>query len=210
MIVATTSPTSTRQFGPDSAGTLMTPREFDRADFAEGWRYELIHGVLIVTPPPLEEERDPNGELCYWLRVYRDTHPQGSALDATIYEQTVRTRKNRRRADRVIWAGLGRPPRRGESPTIVIEFVSEGKRDRERDYEEKRDEYLEIGVAEYWIIDRFKRIMTVYSPGGKRPRKRVVRAHQTYTTDRLPGFELPLGRLLAVADRWSGGDAGAP
>jgi Uma2 family endonuclease len=181
----------------------MAPREFDRADFAEGWRYELIHGVLIVTPPPLEEERDPNGELCYWLRAYRDTHPQGAALDGTLYEQTVKTRKNRRRADRVIWAGLGRPPRRGEAPTIVIEFVSEGKRDRERDYEEKRDEYLEIGVGEYWIIDRFKRLMTVYGPGGKRPRRRLVREHQTYTTNLLPGFELPLGRLLAVADRWA-------
>ncbi len=202
MATATTPPARAHRFGPDSAGTLMTPREFDRANFAEGWRYELIHGVLIVTPPPLEEERDPNGELCYWLRVYRDTHPRGSALDGTLYEHTVRTRTNRRRADRVIWAGLGRPPRRDEAPTIVIEFVSEGKRDRERDYGEKRDEYLDMGVSEYWIIDRFRRTMTVYGPAGKKPRRRVVREHQTYTTDLLPGFELPLGRLLAVADRW--------
>jgi Uma2 family endonuclease len=209
MVTATTPPARTHRFGPDSAGTLMAPREFDRAEFVEGWRYELLHGVLIVTPPPLEEERDPNGELCYRLRVYRDTHPQGGALDGTLYEQTVKTRNNRRRADRVIWAGLGRPPRRADVPTIVIEFVSEGKRDRERDYEEKRDEYIAIGVREYWIIDRFKRLMTVYSPGDKKARKRVIREHQTYTTNLLPGFELPLGRLLAAADRWTGGDAPA-
>src|SRR5262249_42489307 len=117
---------------------------------------------------------------------------------------------NRRRADRVIWAGLGRPPRRNDVPTIVIEFVSEGKRDRQRDYEEKRDEYAEIGVREYWIIDRFRRVMTIYTAAGKRPRKRVVRDNQPHPTALLPGFELPLARLLAVADRWAGRDAESP
>src|SRR5215471_9031399 len=136
-----------REFGPHSAGTIMTPQEFDRADFVEGWRYELIHGVLVVSPTPLENERDPNGELEYWLRSYRDNHPQGAALDATLSEHTVKTKKNRRRADRVIWAGLGRRPRKGETPSVIAEFVSAGKRDRLRDYEEKRDEYMEIGVG---------------------------------------------------------------
>ena len=41
--------------------------------------------------------------------------------------------------------------------------------------------------------------MTVYGSGA---RKRVVRANQVYTTPLLPGFELPLSRLLAIADRW--------
>ncbi len=180
----------------------MTPREFDRADFDEGWRYELIHGVLIVTPFPPEDVRDPNGELSHWLRLYRDTHTKGAALDGTIYEQTVNTRTNRRRADRVIWTGLGRHPRRNDVSTIVIEFVSAGKRNRQRDYDEKQQEYLEIGVKEYRVIDRFRRTLIVTTPGDKGPRKRVVRAQQIYTTPLLPGFELPLGRLLAIADEW--------
>jgi hypothetical protein len=32
--------------GPESNGMLITPREFDHADFEEGWRYDLINGVL--------------------------------------------------------------------------------------------------------------------------------------------------------------------
>src|SRR5205085_1598421 len=80
---------------------------------------------------------------------------RGRSLDATLPEQTVATGANRRRADRVIWAGLGRLPRRGETPTMIVEFVSRGRRDRVRDYEEKRDEYIAIGVREYWVIDRF-------------------------------------------------------
>lgn len=156
-------PKSARSFGPGSNGILMTPREFDRAEFEDGWRYELINGVLIVSPIPLENEADPNGELEYMLRNYRNNHPQGAALDATMPERIVRTLENRRRADRVIWAGLGRLPRRNETPTIIAEFVSEGKRDRERDYETNRDEYMELGVKEYWIIDRFEKIMTVWT-----------------------------------------------
>src|SRR5207249_4514798 len=99
-----------RILGPESACILMTPREFDRAEFVEGWRYELINGVLVVSSTPVRNERDPNQYLGHLLLVYQETHPQGSALDLTLPEETVATKKNRRRADRVIWAGLGRLP----------------------------------------------------------------------------------------------------
>jgi Uma2 family endonuclease len=191
-----------RTFGPGSSGILMTPREFDQAEFDEGWRYELVNGVLIVSPIPSDNENDPNEELGYWLRMYRDKHPQGSALDHTANEREIKTGRNRLRADRVIWAGLGRLPRRNETPTIIAEFVSYGKRNRERDYKTKRKEYRAIRVKEYWIIDRFERTLTVFSTVAGKPPKRVIRETQTYKTDLLPGFELVLARLLALADRW--------
>ena len=54
---------------------------------------------------------------------------------------------NRRRADRVIWTGLGRvPDPEKDIPSIVVEFVSKRRRDALRDYEAKRDEYLAAGV----------------------------------------------------------------
>jgi len=48
-----------RPLGPDCNGILMTPPQFDRAEFLDGWRYELINGVLIVSSTPLRNERDP-------------------------------------------------------------------------------------------------------------------------------------------------------
>jgi Uma2 family endonuclease len=189
-----------------SNGMLMTPAEFDAVtDIDDRYVYELIHGVLVVSRSPSVTERDPNDELGYRLRYYQDEHPQGSALDRTVPEQYIRTLDSRRRADRVIWAGLDRVPNlETDVPTIVVEFVSKSKRDRQRDYEEKRREYLALGVSEYWIIDRFRRVLTVYRRPPAEPAEQVVDAKGTYRTDLLPGFELPLARLLAVADDWKG------
>ncbi|HWY87573.1 MAG TPA: Uma2 family endonuclease [Gemmataceae bacterium] len=190
------------RIGPDSAGVLMTAAEFDRAEFVAGSRYELINGVLVVSPIPLEAERDPNEELGYWLRTYRETHPEGKILDKTLPEHTVITGENRRRVDRILWIGLGRLPSPEDVPTILAEFVSEGKRSWHRDYVEKRDEYLALGVKEYWIFDCFKRTLTVYSKQGKRVKSRVATETDVFTTPLLPGFQLPLARLLALADEW--------
>jgi hypothetical protein len=43
---------------PRSNGMLLSPREFDDADFEPGWRYELVNGVLVVNPPPPLRERE--------------------------------------------------------------------------------------------------------------------------------------------------------
>jgi Uma2 family endonuclease len=189
--------------GPRSAGILLNLKEFDRARFKEGWRYELINGVLIVSPIPSRTERDPAEELGHWLRRYKEEHALGSSLDSTLPEETIKTKQNRRRADRVIWAGLGRLPAEGEAPSIIVEFVSWGKVNQERDYVAERAEYREIGVREYWVIDRFRRTLTVFSFTGEVDQERVIQEKQTYESPLLPGFELPLARLLTLADRWA-------
>ena len=191
------------RLGPRSAGMLLTPEEFDRARFQEGWRYELINEVLVVSPYPSRNERDPNEELGRWLRNHQESHPQRSALDATLAEETIETKKNRRRADRVIWAGLGHLPGPHEPPTIIIEFVSKGRINRERDYIAKRAEYREIGVKEYWIVDRFSKTMTVCIFANDRDQELVIPSDQTYSTPWLPGYELLLRRLLDLAERWA-------
>ncbi len=199
---ATKTKTRRLRLGPRSAGLLLTTDEFDRARFVGGWRYELINEVLVVSPIPSRSERDPNEELGHSLRNYQESHPQGSALDFTIGDQTIETTKNRRLPNRVIWAGLGHLPGEHETPTIIIELVSKGKINQERDYVAKRAEYREIGVKEYWIIDRFSKTMTVCIFAADRDQELVIAADQTYATTLLPGYELPLRRLLELAERW--------
>jgi Uma2 family endonuclease len=184
------------------AGILLSPEEFDAVeDCDELYNYELVHRVLVVAPPPDIGERRPNDRLGYLLQFYQDHHPQGAALDLTVPEHSIRTPDSRRRADRVIWTGLGRlPDTRRDQPTIAIEFVSASRRDFLRDYIAKRDEYLRVGVLEYWIIDRFRRRMTVVRGGTDPVTEIVISEQETYTTPLLPGFALPLAQLLAAAD----------
>lgn len=190
-----------RPLGPWANGMLMTPEEFDTAaEWDPDYRYELVNGVLIVSPPADIGERRPSEYLGHLLLKYQEGHPLGYSLDGSVFEETVATAVGRRRMDRAIWAGLGRPPRKlRDIPTIAVEFVSDSSRDRKRDYVHKRQEYDEIGVREYWVIDRFRRQMTVF----RGPDTHIVPDTEVYRTDLLPGFELPLAKLFSEADAWS-------
>jgi len=183
-------------------GMSMSPEEFDAIeDWDPAYEYELIRGVVIVNPIASEGEADPNCELGMTLRAYQVLMPQGRCLDKTLQERYVYLPDgSRRKADRLIWAGLDRRPHpKKEPPTIVVEFVSRAARDRKRDYDEKRQEYLGIGVKEYWVIDRFRRLMTVFRPDGA---EQQIGEQEVFHTPLLPGFELPLHRLLALSDEW--------
>src|SRR4051812_25944923 len=116
-----------RVFGPEDNGLLLTPAEFDQADFDDDHRFELINGVLIVSPIPSEREVSPNQYLGTMLERYQEDHPNGSAMCSTLPERYVKIGDNRRRPDRLIWASLGRKPNRGENPSIIVEFVSQRK-----------------------------------------------------------------------------------
>jgi Uma2 family endonuclease len=189
--------------GLESAGILMTPEEFDAVtDYDENHQYELIRGVLVVSPIPSPQERGPNELLGHRLLDYQEKHPKGSALKLTLPQDYVRVAQGRRVADRLIWCG-GKDdvdPRK-DRPNIGVEFVSKGRRNRERGYEEKREEYQKAGLDEYWIIDRFERTLTVVRYRGKKAVVQVVHEGEKYESPLLPGFVVPLGELLAAADR---------
>lgn len=189
----------TRPLGPWANGVSLSAEEFDSAtDWDDDYRYELVRGMLIVSPAPGEGERGPNSELGYLLLDYKYRHPSGNSLDETLEEQTWPTTAGRRRMDRAIWAGYGRPIKTAvDVPTIAVEIVSGNTRDRRRDFVDKRQEYADAGVVEYWIIDRFRRTLTIFCGNDVR----VVKETETYSSPLLPGFELPLARLLARADR---------
>jgi len=46
-------------------------------------------------------------------------------------------------------------------PVLIAEVVSPGDANRKRDYERKREQYQELGVLEYWLIDPDLQSITV-------------------------------------------------
>ncbi len=200
MNAATAIETTIPTLGPGAAGMRLSSEEFDQGDFVEGWRYELIDGVLVVNPAPLPQERGSNERLGHWLLQYQELHPQGSVLTDTLPEHDIFVNEQRRRADRVIWVGVNQPLDFAQTPTIAIEFVSQGKRNWLRDYEQKRAEYASIGIKEYWVINRFSRSLSVFIAGQG---EQVFDERAVYRTPLLPGFELSMTKLLAVADQYA-------
>lgn len=61
---------------------------------------------------------------------------------------------------------------------------------------------MDLVVVEYWVIDRFRRTLTVFRKPPGAPAEQVVEEQRTYRTPLLPGFELPLSQLLGRADYW--------
>ncbi len=193
----------------DLNGLLMSIDEFEGVtDWESGYRYELINGVLVVSPPPDDAGQGPNERLGNWLWDYQQRHPAGKILDDSLMERPVRTKAGIRVVDRALWIGFGRPIKsRRDRATILVEFVSWGKRAALRDYEDKRDEYLELGAKEYWVIDRFQRTMTVFFLPPANPLDRIITESEIYSTPLLPGFELPLKQLLQLADHYASDDS---
>ena len=120
------------------SGCSMTPEEFDDlpgSSFDERYRYELIRGVLVVTPPPGQRgESTRTSDLGYLLwSAIRRHHPQGSVdRQGPASSRRSTRRPNRRRCDRAIWTGLGRvPDLEKDVPSIVVEFVSGHERDHQ-------------------------------------------------------------------------------
>jgi Uma2 family endonuclease len=70
----------------------------------------------------------------------------------------------------------------------VVEFTASRARDRRRDYVEKRQEYSDAGIREYWVVDRFRQTKTVFRGDNVEV---LLQANDVYRTDLLPGFELP-------------------
>ena len=49
------------------------------------------------------------------------------------------------------------------TPQLVVEIVSSGNANRQRDYEAKRSQYEARGIPEYWLIDPQQQMVTVLS-----------------------------------------------
>jgi hypothetical protein len=57
---------------PELAGILLSPEEFDAVEEGdELYNYELVHGVLVVAPPPAIGERRPIDQLGHLLLSYK-------------------------------------------------------------------------------------------------------------------------------------------
>ena len=152
------------RISPADHGRRMTLDEFADAEFQEGYIYELGKGIVVVSDVPKPKHLAQVDAIRIQFYSYRAKRPSiihriASGGECKILLSVL---ESERHPDIAIYKS--EPPEEdiwsSWIPAVVIEVVSPGS--EIRDYEEKRDEYLQFGVLEYWIIDAERREMLVH------------------------------------------------
>lgn len=195
------------RLGPADQGRRMSLEEFREAEETPGHLYELARGVVEVVEIP----GDDHGQIIHnaheALSLYSREHPglirrigHGSDVRYVIPE----LESDRHPDLAVVFRDAPRDARGRLRATLAVEVVSRGSRARNRDYVAKREEYLAVGVREYWIIDPALRQVTVLvrreAPEGASWEERVCGGAEAIPSELLPGFAGTVAELWADVD----------
>ena len=82
------------------------------------------------------------------------------------------------------------------APLLVVEVVSPGKVNEDRDYRYKRSEYAARGIGEYWIIDPSHAQVTVLTLVDGLYEAQELAGGDTLTSPQLPELSLDVAQLL--------------
>ena len=130
----------------------------------DGWKYEIIDGVLYMSPPPTINHQDISGELYARMRVFARDHKLGTVLEAPcgvrlptqpvpVEPDILFVRQERRQilTERYVEG----------APDLVVEVLSRSNADYDRTI--KYSQYERAGVTEYWIVNYWDETITIYN-----------------------------------------------
>ena len=84
------------------------------------------------------------------------------------------------------------------SPALVVEVVSPGKVNEDRDYRYKRSEYAARGIPEYWIIDPGKEQVTLLTLIDGLYEETVFQGNSRIASATFPNLKLTAAQVLAA------------
>ncbi|MEO0013227.1 MAG: hypothetical protein RLZZ535_1616 [Cyanobacteriota bacterium] len=83
-------------------------------------------------------------------------------------------------------------------PALVVEVVSPGKANRDRDYRFKRSEYAARGIAEYWIVDPQENKVTVLLLDNGLYQENIYQNDDSINSQLLTQLQLTAGQVLTL------------
>jgi Uma2 family endonuclease len=194
------------RIGPSDQGRPMTLDEFWDAEEAPGYLHELARGALDVTEVPGPDHWEVLRKIHELFSAYNRLHPGvirliGHGSEARLL--ALELRSDRHPDVAVVPADAPRDVKGHPIPGLVVEIPSPGARARRRDHAEKREEYLAIGVREYWIVDPSQRTVMVLprreAPGGPAWEERTPSGDDRIASGLLPGLDAPVAAPRNVA-----------
>ena len=182
---------------------VLTFEDYLRHDDGTDTRYELVNGVLVEMPPESEENNDIARKLLFELAkhlpiallAHKDTEIEVTGPRATgrIPDVLVHTEASKAAVTGATRATITRdmPP-----PALVIEVVSPGQANRERDYRYKHTEYAARGIAEYWIVDPETTQVTLCLWVNGRYEDRLYSGAEPLKSTVVPAFRLTAAEIF--------------
>lgn len=165
----------------------------------DGNRYELIEGELYVSTAPDLIHQRTLGNLHFALASFLVSNPMGEILlgpgvilsdyDGVIPDLVYLS--NERRDEIATGARIN------GAPNLVIEILSPGTQNAERDRKVKLKLYRKFGVEEYWIVNPRERSIEVY-----RAEESGLKLFTTFVSDEviitplLPGLSCAVKALF--------------
>lgn len=167
----------------------------------DGKRYEIVDGELYVSRAPHAYHQWIIAELAWALRDWDHHFRIGQVLiapgvifspDNDVIPDLIWIRRDR------LAAALDSKGHLRAAPDLVVEVLSAGAENEQRDREAKLNLYSRRGVLEYWIVDWRPRQIAIYRRQDLALElAATAREADILTSPLLPGFQLPLHELFA-------------
>ncbi|MBI3970409.1 MAG: Uma2 family endonuclease [Chloroflexi bacterium] len=184
---------------------MATSLRFTSADLEvmpdDGKRYEVIDGDLYVSKQPSWHHQRTCGRVFALLESWNS---QAGLGEANLAPGVIFAEDDDVVPD-VVWVGKDRLPlvlgddgKLHDAPDLVVEVLSPGRHNEQRDRDAKLKLYSRRGVREYWILDRQLRTLEIY-----RRHEAALRLEATLYEDDvlssplLSGFSCQVGQFFA-------------
>ena len=178
-----------------------TTADLERFPDTDDLRYEIIDGELHVTKAPNSYHQVVAGRITAALDDWSVATGNGLAIaapgiiledDDNIIPDAVWISSER------LAAGMRLDGKIQEMPEQVVEVLSHGTANVQRDRDEKPAVYARQGVLEYWLVDWPRRTLEIYRSNGSGSFQfiRTLTESELLRSPLLPGFEYPIVRFF--------------
>ena len=168
----------------------------------EGARYEIIDGELFVTTQPHNNHQKAIHKIGFYLELWIQSGGGGQIIPAPGLVYAA----DRAVAPDLVWcstersaAVVGTDGKLHASPELVVELLSPGKTNEDRDRELKLDLYSRQGVDEYWITNWPTKTIEIYRRDAEGlSLAQTLHSGDALTSPLLPGFSCVIDRFFEL------------
>ncbi len=180
---------------------LWTIRDLNVMPDDGGWkRYEIIDGELFVTRAPHIRHQDAGGNIYLELAIWSRQTGLGKPFQTPgiIFSPTDAVIPD------VIWIGnerlnngINQAGHITVAPELIVEILSPGEQNEQRDKEVKLKLYSLKGVQEYWVVSWQLRTIEIYHRMDARLQlAATLLGDDRLTSPLLPGFSICVAQIF--------------